>query len=121
MAQPPELRGDLVRLVTSPEFMVEFTLRLLGLQGCADTVVGDAKIRCVRKAACHPACPAPPGAECHWEHATPAVVVLALGWAIGQRGPWPVCPMHSSAYTHAPWCTSPPISAAASAAGSSGG
>ena len=49
MAQPPELRGDLVRLVTSPEFMVEFTLRLLGLQGCADTVVGDAMIRCVRK------------------------------------------------------------------------
>lgn len=44
--QPPELRGDLVRLVTSPEFMVEFTLRLLGLQGCADTVVGDAMIRC---------------------------------------------------------------------------
>lgn len=42
---PPELRGDLVRLVTSPEFMVEFTLRLLGLQGCADTVVGDAMIR----------------------------------------------------------------------------
>ncbi len=44
--QPPELRGDLVQLVTSGAFMVEFTLRLLGLQGCADTVVGDAMIRC---------------------------------------------------------------------------
>lgn len=43
--QPKELRGELVRLMTSPELMVEFTLRLLGLEGCADTVVGDAMIR----------------------------------------------------------------------------
>lgn len=28
--------------------MTEFTLRLLGLAGCADTVVGDGMIRCAR-------------------------------------------------------------------------
>ena len=43
--QPKELREELLNLLTSPELMVEFTLRLLGLEGCADTVVGDGMIR----------------------------------------------------------------------------
>ncbi|PSC75525.1 pleiotropic drug resistance 5-like isoform A [Micractinium conductrix] len=42
---PKELQDDLVKLMSSPELEVEFTLRLLGLEGCADTVVGDAMIR----------------------------------------------------------------------------
>ena len=43
--QPPDLRNQLVQLMNSPELSLEFTLRLLGLEGCADTVVGDAMIR----------------------------------------------------------------------------
>ena len=43
--QPPEVRQELVSKMASAELSVEFTLRLLGLEGCADTVVGDAMIR----------------------------------------------------------------------------
>ena len=43
---PRDVQAEVLRLMTSPELMVEFTLRLLGLEGCADTVVGDAMIRC---------------------------------------------------------------------------
>ena len=44
---PRQLQDQVVWLMASPELMVEFTLRMLGLEGCADTVVGDAMIRCV--------------------------------------------------------------------------
>ncbi|KAL4448626.1 hypothetical protein ABPG75_005845 [Micractinium tetrahymenae] len=42
---PQATQAELQRLLASPEFMVELTLRLLGLKACADTVVGDAMIR----------------------------------------------------------------------------
>jgi hypothetical protein len=41
------VRQELVSKMASAELAVEFTLRLLGLEGCADTVVGDAMIRWV--------------------------------------------------------------------------